>query len=157
MNGKDALKRIEQIEEEARELRKIVEGGKDDDFEIKGVYFIDSRMDVGSVGLTPIPLTKCGNFNHFKTREQAEKMAKKTNAFYKFFHIGQYLNDGWMPDFEDNKQEKWLIYRSGRVTMVGVDYDCSVCNTVYFKSRELVKQAIEMMGEQSLKDLFEVV
>lgn len=77
-------------------------------------------------------------------------------AFNKLQNIAKYLNGDWKPKFDGNT-ELWGI---------NVDYDseeyipCSsiVYNNgmVYFKSEQLANEAIRLMGEESLKDLFSI-
>lgn len=77
---------------------------------------------------------------------------KRCAAFNKLQNIAKYLNDGWKPKFGcDNenwaivKDEEGLVPRYNQRTNVG---------SVYFKNEDLVNEAIRLMGEDSLNDLF---
>lgn len=77
---------------------------------------------------------------------------KRCDAFNKLLNIAKYLNKGWKPKFGcDNenwaivKDEEGLVPRYNMRTNDG---------SVYFKSQELTKEAIRLMGEESLNDLF---
>lgn len=77
---------------------------------------------------------------------------KRCDAFNKLQNIAKYLNKGWKPKFGcDNenwaivKDEEGLVPRYNMRTNDG---------SVYFKSQELTKEAIRLMGEESLNDLF---
>ena len=78
--------------------------------------------------------------------------AKRLIAFNKLQNIAKYLNKGWKPNF-DNGTYKWSIIKDKN------EY-CSRCNisinagTVYFKRAKLSDEAIRLMGEESLNDLF---
>lgn len=78
--------------------------------------------------------------------------AKRIVAFNKLQNITKYLNKGWKPDFRSN-EKKWSIVNDGE------SYS-SVCvmtindANVYFKSEDLALEAIRLMGEESLNDLF---
>lgn len=82
----------------------------------------------------------------------SEAQVKRLIAFNKLQNIAKYLNDGWIPDFS-NLEEKWSIVkeredfdpRYSQLTNVGI---------VYFKSQELANEAIRLMGDDSLNDLF---
>lgn len=82
----------------------------------------------------------------------SEAQAKRLNAFNKLQNIAKYLNKGWEPKFGcDNenwaivKDEEGLVPRYNQRTNDG---------SVYFKSKELTNEAIRLMGEESLNDLF---
>lgn len=78
--------------------------------------------------------------------------AKRCAAFNKLQNIAKYLNGDWKPDF-NRDDGKWNINK---------EYDTFVemytrklnKASVYFKSEELTKEAIRLMGEESLNDLF---
>lgn len=80
--------------------------------------------------------------------------AKRVVAFIKLQNIAKYLNGGWKPKFDGNT-EIWDI----NVAYDSEEYiPCSsvVYNNgmVYFKSEQLANEAIRLMGEESLNDLF---
>ena len=80
--------------------------------------------------------------------------AKRVAAFSKLQNIAKYLNGGWKPKFDGNT-EIWDI----NVAYDSEEYiPCSsvVYNNgmVYFKSEDITNEAIRLMGEESLNDLF---
>lgn len=82
----------------------------------------------------------------------SEAQARRMAAFNKLQNIAKYLNKGWKPKFGwDNenwaivKDEEGLVPRYNQRTNDG---------SVYFKSEDLVNEAIRLMGEESLNDLF---
>lgn len=82
------------------------------------------------------------------SKAQARRMA----AFNKLQNIAKYLNDGWKPNFDDGTY-KWGIVKDENKY-------CSQYNILtndgssYFKSADLANEAIRLMGEESLNDLF---
>ncbi len=77
---------------------------------------------------------------------------KRVFAFNKLQNIAKYLNKGWKPDF-CNTEKKWAIIKhvegfSPKYIMMTNDAN------VYFKSKDLANEAIRLMGEESLNDLF---
>lgn len=82
----------------------------------------------------------------------SEAQAKRMKAFNKLQNIAKYLNEGWEPNFDSN-YSNWNIVKINdsyypnynRLTNNGI---------VYFKSAKLTNEAIRLMGEDSLNDLF---
>ena len=78
--------------------------------------------------------------------------AKRVVAFIKLQNIAKYLNGDWKPNF-DRDDEKWNINKDGD-TFIEMYTRRLNKASVYFKSQELTKEAIRLMGEESLNDLF---
>lgn len=78
--------------------------------------------------------------------------AKRMVAFNKLQNIAKYLNLRWKPTFGLGKRN-WSICKEGNNYLplwVDITENCSV----YFKSEEAANEAIRLMGEESLNDLF---
>lgn len=79
--------------------------------------------------------------------------AKRTLAFNKLQNIAKYLNKGWKPDFTAGSYPYTICKNCAG------GY-CFLCNqrkqigAIYFKTEELANEAIRLMGEESLNDLF---
>ena len=90
------------------------------------------------------------DFDNCTSSAQARRMA----AFNKLQNIAKYLNGDWKPTF-DGHSENWdinLAYDSHEyVACYSVFFKCC---SVYFKSADLANEAIRLMGEESLNDLF---
>ena len=78
--------------------------------------------------------------------------AKRMVAFNKLQNIAKYLNGDWKPDFDGN-HENWSINKTGDDFLATYTRNVNKAN-VYFKSRDLTFEAIHLMGEDSLNDLF---
>lgn len=78
--------------------------------------------------------------------------AKRYAAFNKLQNIAKYLNGDWKPVF-DGKHENWNICKGGD-TFVALYTMTLNRASVYFKNEGLAKEAIEIMGKDSLNDLF---
>ena len=79
-----------------------------------------------------------------------EIQARKIIELNKLINIATYLNDEWVPNYNDNKQIKYVIqyhYDSLEVVPVYCLCQCPIC----FKSEELAKKAIEIMGKENIK------
>lgn len=78
--------------------------------------------------------------------------AKRMVAFNKLQNIAKYLNGDWKPDFDGN-HENWSITKTGDDFLAMYTINVNKAN-VYFKSKDLTFEAIRLMGEYSLNDLF---
>ena len=90
----------------------------------------------------------CNYLNNCTSMAQAKRVV----AFIKLQNIAKYLNDGWCPDF-CNYEKKWAIVKEGGNFYPKYNQNVND-GSVYFKSEELTKEAIRLMGEDSLNDLF---
>lgn len=78
--------------------------------------------------------------------------AKRMVAFNKLQNIAKYLNGDWKPVF-DRHLENWNICKNGD-TFLAMYTRILNRGSVYFKSEEAANEAIRLMGEDSLNDLF---
>lgn len=78
--------------------------------------------------------------------------AKRMVAFNKLMNIAKYLNGDWKPNFDGNQTNWNIIKDNGTFIAMHTMVLNKAC--VYFKSQELTKEAIRLMGEDSLNDLF---
>lgn len=77
---------------------------------------------------------------------------KRCIAFNKLQNIAKYLNKGWEPKF-DGDNENWAIVKD-RESFTSRYNRYTNDGNVYFKNKELTNEAIRLMGEESLNDLF---
>ena len=82
----------------------------------------------------------------------SEAQVKRLIAFNKLQNIAKYLNKGWKPKFNYNK-ENWCICKEEE-DFVPRYNQLTNDGSVYFKNEDLVNEAIHLMGEESLNDLF---
>lgn len=81
----------------------------------------------------------------------SEKQAKKLLAINKLMNVAKYLNGDWQPDW-DNVEHKYCIFYSNQHKTLEIDSYCSVqYGVICFKSKELAQQAIEILGEETIK------
>ena len=78
--------------------------------------------------------------------------AKRMVAFNKLQNIAKYLNGDWKPVF-DRLIKNWNICKDGD-TFLAMYTKVLNRGSVYFKSEEAANEAIRLMGEDSLNDLF---
>ena len=105
------------------------------------------------VGRTKIYTATIGVVNYNDQNNcTTEAQAKRLLAFNKLMNIAKYLNGDWKPDF-DGDHENWNICKEGD-TFLAMYTRFVDKATVYFKSKDLTLEAIRLMGEDSLNDLF---
>ena len=81
------------------------------------------------------------------SKQQIEQLL----ALNKLMNVAKYLNGDWEADFT-NARRNWYIGFDFESLMLGIRF--SVCyrySDIYFKSKELALQAIEILGEEEVK------
>lgn len=111
----------------------------------KDAYYLDESNNVSSWVMTS------SNYNDFDNCTSIAQ-AKRMIAFNKLQNIAKYLNGDWKPDFDDGSY-KWGIIKDenkyySRYNILTND------GSSYFKNADLAEEAIQLMGEESLNDLF---
>lgn len=75
----------------------------------------------------------------------------KLLAFNRLLYVAKYLNDGWIPDFNDIDQEKNVIVISDNNIIIRTVYTLDNPSLIYFKTMELARQAIDILGENTIR------
>lgn len=81
----------------------------------------------------------------------SQKQAQKLLAINKLMNVAKYLNGDWQPDWNNDETKYFIqIEATGNDLCLGFTslYNCSI---VYFKSREFIKQTIEILGEDTIR------
>lgn len=105
------------------------------------------------VGISKIYTATVGSANYNDLNNcTSYAQAKRLLAFNKLMNIAKYLNGDWMPDF-DGDQENWNIGKKGDTFLAMYTRYVNKAS-VYFKSKDIALEAIRLMGEESLNDLF---
>lgn len=88
--------------------------------------------------------------NCFKTKEEAEEYRKKLETYYKFKNYIEERNEPI--DWENGDQEKWYIYVDF-CKNINIEFDpfLKQQGTIYATSEQLIKDAIEYVGEDNIK------
>lgn len=81
----------------------------------------------------------------------SEKQVEKLIAINKLMNVAKYLNGNWKPNFEENTP-KYYIENNQHLKLIKIDYTCrNIYSIVYFKTEELAEQAIEILGEDTIR------
>lgn len=86
--------------------------------------------------------------NNCPTRKQAEKLM----AINKLLNVAHYLNGDWKPDFGYGSGIKWYLCYERASDKIGVyTLQFSHSPIVLFKTEDLARQAIKILGEDVIK------
>lgn len=111
-------------------------------FEYKNHYYIAGD---GNIMKTTIDW-ECPN------NAPTEHQLRRLLALNKLMNVAYYLNDGRKLDLNDWKQEKCFIYYDIKTPKIDFGVCRGVINGVIcFNSRELAKQAVEILGKETIK------
>lgn len=81
----------------------------------------------------------------------SDKQASKVIAINKLLNVAKYLNGTWKPNWMENSRKYYIKY-SDINNEFYVDCSFSIhSNVAYFESEELARQAIEILGEETIK------
>ena len=83
----------------------------------------------------------------------SEAQVKRLIAFNKLQNIAKYLNHGWKPNFTDDTQNWFIAEEYFGEYKAKFTYSGNY-GIVFFKTKSLANEAIRLMGEDSLNDLF---
>lgn len=117
---------------------------------LKKLFLNKKSFFVGSSTISSIT-TGVNSYSHVNNCT-SEAQAKRIIAFNKLQNIAKYLNGDWKPRFDGNNKN-WFI-------CIGDEkYDTRLTKwfndgSIFFKTEETAYEAIRLMGEDSLNDLF---
>lgn len=67
-------------------------------------------------------------------------------------NVAKYLNGGWLPTYKRTSDDFSYILMQDTDGKLVIDYsNGTLTSNVYFRSKELAKQAIEILGEDTIK------
>lgn len=117
---------------------------------LKELYYEKTAYFVCS---SKISYTTTGEGSYNDINNCASKaQAKRIVAFNKLQNIAKYLNKGWKPDFHDQNNYTICKNCAGGYSLLG-NHKCQA-GAIYFRTEDLALEAIRLMGEESLNDLF---
>lgn len=111
-------------------------------FKDKKTYYTDAFCNIKVINNADINYKDINNCT-------SEKQLKKLLAINKLMNVAKYLNGDWQPDWNNHKEPKYYICIS-KYTGEYIAY-CDNTSFVYFKTEELAKQAIDILGKETIK------
>lgn len=158
---------IKEYDEKAKALRDEFISKLEDDkkeFELtypedrKTVYYIDSADGKISTTVYYTNDIDCNFlFEHgyfFELKEEAEQYLKECKLVFKLHQWAKIKNEGWEPDWEDEKQRKVFItyYKSSTGVFRLTDESTWVSNRFsklpYFKTYEIAQECVDLFGDE---------
>lgn len=117
---------------------------------LKELYYGKTAYWVGSTRIL-YAITNENSYNDINNCA-SEAQVKRYAAFNKLQNIAKYLNKGWKPDFTYSSNYTICKDCTGKYSFLT---NCTYqAGAIYFKTEELAREAIRLMGEASLNDLF---
>ena len=110
----------------------------------KSVYFIDKD---GQICSNIVPNDYLLDPNNACSEKQCEKLL----ALNRLINVAKYLNGDWKPVFDGNSYKCWLCLYGVKIVICRDCNSTSNYGTPYFKSTKLAEQAIEILGEETIK------
>lgn len=117
---------------------------------IKELYYGKTAYWVGSTRIS-YAITNENSYNNINNCA-SEAQCKRMVAFNKLQNIAKYLNKGWKPNFCIG-DKKWGIIKEEEGFSPKYIRMINDAN-IYFRDKDLANEAIRLMGEESLNDLF---
>lgn len=117
---------------------------------LKELYYEKTAYWVGSINIKHTT-TGEGTYNDISNCA-SEAQCKRMVAFNKLQNIAKYLNKGWKPDFPGSNNYTICKNHAGGYSLLG-NHKCQA-GAIYFRTEDLANEAIRLMGEESLNDLF---
>lgn len=76
------------------------------------------------------------------------KETLKWTIMHRLAVVAEYLNNGWRPDWTNNNEAKYYIFKDFQLKeiQIATTYSCSN-GCVYFKTKELAEAAIKIIGK----------
>ena len=113
---------------------------------MRALYFRKEAYFVDMFGKVKSNITTLYNDRNNCT---SQKHIEKWLAINDMLNVAYYLNQSWYPEWENTNQEKYtIVLKNGKFEVQQIDIPSSI---VYFASPQLAEQAIEILGEESLK------
>lgn len=82
----------------------------------------------------------------------SKKQAEKVLAIIQLMNVAKYLNGDWRPDWLNYYTRKYYIFIDTANNNISISHNDSYCNQyIYFKSQELAQQAIDILGEETIR------
>lgn len=117
---------------------------------LKELYYEKTAYWVGNLNIqhTTTEEVTYNDINNCASEAQCKRMV----AFNKLQNIAKYLNKGWKPDLPGSNNYTICKNHAGGYNILGNHkYQAGA---IYFRTEDLALEAIRLMGEESLNDLF---
>lgn len=87
--------------------------------------------------------------NNCQTAQQIERWLQLNDLL----NVADYLNEGWHPDWQRMDERKYVLCLENKEFIVrSVE---TPCHFVYFKTEEVAREAVKILGEEVLRQVLE--
>lgn len=76
---------------------------------------------------------------------------EKLLAIIQLMNVAKYLNGDWKPNWETDDEFNYFIYVNSEGVLSIGSHASTHSSEIYFKSPELAQQAINILGEETIK------
>lgn len=84
----------------------------------------------------------------------SEKQIKKLLAMNQLMNVAKYLNGNWEPDFKREEPKFFIYINDKNNVIISANYFLKE-HFVYFKTEDLAQEAIDILGEETIRLIFE--
>lgn len=114
----------------------------------KSAFYIQANANIENASYLSNCVTNLTDVTNCTSKKQAEKLL----AINILMNVAKYLNGDWQPSFENDFNSSYYISYVPYRDEIKVS-SAAFVNTieVYFKSEELAKKAIEILGEDIIR------
>lgn len=92
------------------------------------------------------------NFTNFPFNCTSKKQIEKLAAYNKLMNVAKYLNGDCNIDWDNNPSKYYFcINMYNNIQINNYNFSSSKYSDIYFKSEELAKQALEILGEETIR------
>lgn len=112
-------------------------------FKDKETYYPDAYCNIQSIDGAD---ANCYDANNCTS----EKQLKKLLAINQLMNVAKYLNGDWQPNWNNTYENKYYL----RICNRKIETGCTtvyISDIAYFKSAKLAQQAIDILGEETIK------
>lgn len=114
-------------------------------FKDKKTYYTDAFCNIKSTDAAEVNCCDANNCT-------SEKQLKKLLAINQLMNVAKYLNKDWQPNWRDYGESKYYFRWNPASNELQIGEAGAVySDIVYFKSENLAKQAIDILGEETIK------
>lgn len=117
-------------------------------FENKEIFFTLSNGATNSISSSNIDCL------YDKNNATTEHQLKCILAKNQLANVAKYLNDGWKPTYTSaGHYDAWVLFTTPQKDYIGTVKigNCAYNSNVLFKSQEFARQAIKILGEETVK------
>lgn len=117
-------------------------------FKDKKTYYTDAFCNIRAIKAINDADINCYDVNNCTS----EKQAKKLLAINQLMNVAKYFNGDWQPNWRDYGEGKYYFRWDATINKLQVgETSVMYSDIVYFKSEKLAKQAIDILGEETIK------